>query len=54
MPITLPLGVMAVMFEAITIEMQTQRESRKTSILRSVAPPNLSLDDDLDFDPPGN
>jgi hypothetical protein len=53
-PITLPLGVMEVIFEAITIEMQTQRESRKTSVLRSVAPPNLSLDDDLDFDPPDN
>jgi hypothetical protein len=50
--ITLPLGVMEVMFEAITVEMQTQRESRKISIPRSVTPPNLSLDDDLDFDPP--
>ncbi|WP_019500951.1 hypothetical protein [Pseudanabaena sp. PCC 6802] len=52
--ITLPLDVMEVMFEAITIEMQTQRESRKTSIPRSVTPPNLSLDEELDFDPPSN
>jgi hypothetical protein len=51
-PITLPLGTMEVAFEAIAVEMQTQRESRKASTIRSVTLPNLAQDDDVDFDPP--
>jgi hypothetical protein len=39
--ITVPLGAMEVAFEAITVEMQTLRESHKTCITRMVAPPNL-------------
>lgn len=51
-PITLPLGSMEVIFEAIAVEMQTQRESRKASTIRSVTLPNLVQDNDVDFDPP--
>ncbi len=51
-PITLPLGTMEVAFEAIAVEMQTQRESRKTSTSRTVTLPNLAQDNDVDFDPP--
>jgi hypothetical protein len=51
-PITLPLGTMEVAFEAIAVEMQTQRESRKASTIRSVTLPNLVQDDDVDFDTP--
>jgi hypothetical protein len=51
-PITLPLGTMEVAFEAIAVEMQTQRESRKTSTIRPVTLPNLVQDNDVDFDPP--
>ncbi|NKB18158.1 MAG: hypothetical protein HC770_08925, partial [Pseudanabaena sp. CRU_2_10] len=51
-PITLPLGSMEVVFEAIAVEMQTQRESRKASTIRSVTLPNLVQDNDVDFDPP--
>lgn len=51
-PITLPLGTMEVAFEAIAVEMQTQRESRKTSTTRSVTLPNLVQENDVDFELP--
>jgi hypothetical protein len=51
-PITLPLGSMEVAFEAIAVEIPTQRESRKTSTIRTVTLPNLVRDNDVDFDPP--
>jgi len=40
--ITVPLGVIEVAFEAITVEMQTQRESHKDRVVRMVAPPNMA------------
>ena len=39
--ISIPLSSIDVAFEAIAIEAQTQRESHKVRIIRSVAPPNL-------------
>ncbi len=39
--ISIPLSSIDVAFEAIAIESQTQRESHKARIIRSVAPPNL-------------
>ena len=36
-----PLGSLDIRFEAIAVEMQTQRESRKVSVDRAVVPPNL-------------
>ncbi|CAN1211680.1 hypothetical protein TUMEXPCC7403_15865 [Tumidithrix helvetica PCC 7403] len=50
MQISIPLGSMEVALEAVTIEVQTQRESHKTRITRSVTPPNLDRDNDLDFE----
>jgi hypothetical protein len=50
--ITLPLGSMEVAFEAIAVEMLTQRESHKTRVTRSVAPPNMEQHSALDFDLP--
>lgn len=46
--LTVPFGSLEVLFEAIAIEMHTQRESHKISVDRSVVPPDLpvvSLDD---------
>ncbi|MGQ9865226.1 MAG: hypothetical protein ACUVSQ_02920 [Pseudanabaenaceae cyanobacterium] len=40
-PITLPLGLMEVVFEAIAIDLETQQESRKTSVVKPVIPPTL-------------
>lgn len=45
--VTVPLGCMEARFEAIAVEMLTQRESRKVSTTRFVMPPNLP---DLAFD----
>jgi hypothetical protein len=39
--LTVPYGSLEIRFEAIAIEMQTQRESRKTSVDRAVVPPDL-------------
>ncbi|MEE3715460.1 hypothetical protein V2H45_01730 [Tumidithrix elongata RA019] len=50
MQISIPLGSMEVALEAVTIEVQTQRESHKTRITRSVMPPNLDRGNDLDFE----
>ncbi|HEY9910083.1 MAG TPA: hypothetical protein V6D18_21015 [Thermosynechococcaceae cyanobacterium] len=36
-----PLGSLDVQFEAIAVEVQTQRESRKVTVDRAVVPPNL-------------
>lgn len=36
-----PLGSLDIRFEAIAVEMQTQRESRKVSVDRAVVPPDL-------------
>jgi hypothetical protein len=52
MQISIPLGSMEVALEAVTIEVQTQRESHKARITRSISPPNLSQDSDLDFEIP--
>lgn len=46
--ITVPLGCLEVRFEAIAVEVQTQRESHKATVDRSVVPPDLptlSMDD---------
>lgn len=46
--LTVPFGSLEVLFEAIAIEMHTQRESHKVTVDRSVIPPDLpvmSLDD---------
>lgn len=46
--LTVPLGCMEIQFEAIAVEMQTQRESHKVTINRAVIPsdlPSLSLDE---------
>jgi hypothetical protein len=46
--LTVPFGSLEIRFEAIAIEMHTQRESHKTSVERDVVPPDLpvmSLDD---------
>jgi hypothetical protein len=45
--IAVPLGCMEARFEAIAVEMLSQRESRKVSVTRLVMPPNLP---DLAFD----
>jgi hypothetical protein len=50
--ITLPLGSMEVAFEAIAVEMLTQRESHKARVMRSVSPPNLEQGSAIDFDLP--
>jgi hypothetical protein len=39
--ITLPLGLLEVVFEAIAIDLETQQESRKTSVVKPVIPPTL-------------
>lgn len=41
--LTVPLGCLEIQFEAIAIEIYSQRESHKTSLVRSVIPPNLAL-----------
>ncbi|HEY9644214.1 MAG TPA: hypothetical protein V6C57_27215, partial [Coleofasciculaceae cyanobacterium] len=41
-PIMVPFGCVEVQFEAIAIEMTSQRESDKVTVIRSVIPPNLS------------
>jgi hypothetical protein len=48
--ITLPLGSIEVSFEAIAIDMQTQRESHKARVVRSATPPNLAQGGDVDFE----
>jgi len=48
--ITIPFGSLDVRFEAITIEMHTQRESHKVSVEREVVPPNLPVMSLEDFD----
>ncbi len=48
MPLTVPFGSVKLRFEAIAVEMHTQRESHKVTIDRLVVPPdlpNVSLDD---------
>jgi hypothetical protein len=50
--ITLPLGSMEVAFEAIAVEMLTQRESHKARLTRSVTPPNMGNPATIDFDLP--
>ena len=48
MPLTVPFGSVELRFEAIAVEMHTQRESHKVTIDRVVVPPDLpfvSLDD---------
>jgi hypothetical protein len=49
-----PFGCREVQFEAVAIEMATQRESRKVTLEREIIPPNLPLSsidnwDDLNF-----
>ncbi len=39
--LTVPFGSLEVLFEAIAVEMHTQRESRKTTVSRLVVPPGL-------------
>jgi len=39
--ITLPLGLLEVAFEAIAVDLETQQESRKTSVVKPVIPPTL-------------
>lgn len=46
--ISIPLSSIDVAFEAIAIEAQTQRESHKVRVIRSVTPPNLAQDNDFD------
>jgi|GEM_PF-6350175 len=41
--LTVPLGCLEIQFEAIAIEIYSQRESHKTSLGRSVIPPELTL-----------
>lgn len=41
--VTVPYGCLTVQFEAIAVEMATQRESSKVSISRNVVPPDLPL-----------
>ncbi len=48
--ITIPFGSLDIRFEAITIEMHTQRESHKVSVEREVVPPNLPVMSLEDFD----
>jgi hypothetical protein len=46
--LTVPFGSLEIRFEAIAVEMQTQRESHKVTVARRVIPPdtpNLSLDE---------
>jgi hypothetical protein len=46
--LTVPYGSLEIRFEAIALEMQTQRESRKVTATRRIIPPdlpNLSLDE---------
>jgi hypothetical protein len=45
--VTLPLGCLEVSFEAIALDLETQRESRKTRITRSVVPPHPLLDEKI-------
>ena len=39
--LTVPFGCLDIRFEAIAVEMQTQRESHKVSIMRATVPPDL-------------
>jgi len=39
--ITIPLGTLEVLFEAVTVELQSQRESYKAKLSLTVIPPNL-------------
>jgi hypothetical protein len=48
--LTVPFGSLEVLFEAIAIEMHTQRESHKVSVDRSVVPPDLPVVSLNDFD----
>ena len=48
--LTVPFGSLEIRFEAIAIEMHTQRESHKTSIDRDVVPPDLPVMSLEDFD----
>ncbi|UZQ54041.1 hypothetical protein OOK60_16345 [Trichothermofontia sichuanensis B231] len=41
--LTVPLGCLEIQFEAIAIEIYSQRESHKTSLERSVLPPDLAV-----------
>jgi hypothetical protein len=50
MQISIPLGSIEVALEAVAIEVQTQRESHKTRVARSIAPPNIGQGKDLDFE----
>lgn len=49
--VMVPFGCVEVQFEAIAIEVSTQRESRKVSVHRTVIPPDLSTlpVDDINF-----
>jgi hypothetical protein len=40
--ITIPLGTLEILFEAVTVELQSQRESYKAKLSLAVVPPNLS------------
>ena len=47
--VTIPHGSLEARFEAIAVEIQTQRESHKASVVRAIAPPDppsLPLDDE--------
>ncbi len=46
--ISIPLSSIDVAFEAIAIESQTQRESHKVRVIRSVVPPNFAEDRGFD------
>ncbi len=48
--LTVPFGSLEVLFEAIAIEMHTQRESHKVSLGRSIVPPDLPVASLDDFD----
>lgn len=48
--LTVPFGSLAVRFEAVAVEMPTQRESHKVSVDRSVIPPDLPVMSLEDFD----
>jgi hypothetical protein len=47
--ITIPLGTLEILFEAVTVELQSQRESYKVKLSLTVIPPNLDTSSDFSW-----
>jgi hypothetical protein len=49
--LTVPYGSLEIRFEAIALDMQTQRESHKTTVIRHIMPPGLPNSSMDEFEP---